>query len=57
MRVGDDELKDAYEDVTAGLPGFIDDVYNARRLHSSLGYLSPVQYEIHSARHPVKTVA
>ncbi len=34
-----------YEDVLNCIPYFIEEVYNSKRLHSALGYKSPIEFE------------
>jgi transposase InsO family protein len=36
-----------YSDAHQQIGRFIDDVYNTKRIHSSLGYLTPAEFENH----------
>ena len=48
---------ETFHDVAEQLPRFIDGIYNQRRLHSALGYISPVQFEEQYTRLMVKSAA
>ena len=37
---------ETYDDVIQRIPHFIEKVYNSQRLHSALGYLPPIEYEM-----------
>ena len=36
---------ETYQDVSERLPFFIEEVYNRKRLHSSIGYVPPIEFE------------
>jgi len=48
---------ETFENVAADLPRFIEEIYNERRLHSALGYVSPNCYEKKHARDWTKSAA
>lgn len=41
----------------ADIFAYIESWYNSKRLHSSLGYLSPAEYELHTAQRPTSIAA
>jgi transposase InsO family protein len=45
------------EEATVSIGAFIEEVYNQRRMHSTLGYMSPAEFEAKLPERPVETAA
>ena len=48
---------ESLQEARASIKGFLEDVYNQKRLHSSLGYLPPAEFEHHHLQHQPTTLA
>jgi transposase InsO family protein len=48
---------ETYEQATRGAINFIDRFYNCERLHSALGFLSPIQFEVHYQKQLANTIS
>jgi len=42
----DDQTFETRAEATAAIADYIDTFYNVQRLHSSIGYVSPVEFEM-----------
>lgn len=46
---------ETYEDVIGRLPHFIEEIYNRKRIHSAIGYLTPEEFEWQVMKHKQET--
>ena len=46
---------DSFEEAVQGITHFIEEVYNSKRLHSSLGYMSPEEFEYKFHNNRIRT--